>query len=151
MATHAQVHENLDVWSDTVRDGITYISAQPNVDRSRIAIMGHSLGGYLALRTASRDVRVKAVVEASGALDKTEINRMPPTLILHGAKDRTVPVEKAHRLDTVLQRLHTAHEMHIYPEEPHIYSRSAMLDVTQRIDRFLVSYYPVRRRDPLPR
>jgi carboxymethylenebutenolidase len=142
MVRPSGVHENLPVWISTVRDAVTYVAAQPNVDASRIGLMGHSLGGYLALGTAAQDSRVDIVIEASGALDRGGVKRMPPTLILHGAKDKTVPVAKAERLESLLQRLGTPYQKHIYPDEAHILSRAAMRDATQRIQRFLTKYFP---------
>lgn len=143
----SQVHENLDTWTATIRDGLDYISRQPAVDASRVATMGHSLGGYLALLIAARDPRVDAVIEASGALDASGIKRMPPTLILHGAMDTTVPVAKAERLEGLLKKLGTPYQKHIYPAEPHRFSRTAMGDMSRRIDRFLGQYFPARSRD----
>ncbi|HSH39661.1 MAG TPA: alpha/beta fold hydrolase, partial [Chthoniobacterales bacterium] len=142
----SQVHDNLPAWTQTVQDAVTYVAAQPNVDGSRVALMGHSLGGYLALGTAARDSRVDAVVEASGAVDARGIKRMPPTLILHGARDKTVPVGKAERLESLLKTLGTPYQKHIYPTEAHRLSRTAMRDASQRIDRFLAQYFPLNGR-----
>jgi len=142
MVRPSGVHENLPAWTRTVRDAVTYVAAQPNVDASRIGLMGHSLGGYLALGTAAQDSRVDIVIEASGALDRGGVKRLPPTLILHGAKDKTVPVAKAERLESLLQRLGVPYQKHIYPDEAHILSRAAMRDATQRIQRFLTKYFP---------
>ena len=142
MVRPSGVHENLPVWIGTVRDAVTYVAAQPNVDASRVGVMGHSLGGYLALGTAAQDSRVDVVIEASGALDRGGVKRLPPTLILHGAKDTTVPVAKAERLESLLQGLGTPYQKHIYPDEGHVLSRAAMRDATQRIQRFLTKYFP---------
>ncbi len=142
MIRPSAVHENLPAWTSTVRDAVSYVVAQPNVDASRIGLMGHSLGGYLALGAAAQDSRVDLVIEASGALDRGGIKRMPPTLILHGAKDKTVPVAKAERLESLFQRLGTPYQKHIYPDEAHVLSRAAMRDATQRIQRFLERYFP---------
>lgn len=141
-ALRSQVHPNLPVWTATVRDALTYVAAQPHVDGSRIALTGFSLGGYLSLSTAAQDRRVDAVIIVAGALEKTGIKRMPPTLILHGAQDRTVPVEKAERLEALLKRLGTPYQKHIYPGEEHDLSREAMRNATQRINRFLKTYFP---------
>lgn len=138
----SQVHENLPVWTETVRGAVTYVGQQANVDASRIALMGYSLGGYLSLLSAAQDSRIDAVVEVSGALDKAGIKRMPPTLILHGAKDETVPVSKAERLESLLKNAGTPYQKHIYPTEAHRFSRAAMRDATARIDRFLDKYFP---------
>ena len=108
--------------------------------------MGHSLGGYLGLAVAAQDSRIGAVVEASGALDRAGVKRLPPTLILHGAKDETVPVVKAERLEALLKKAGTPYQKHIYPSEAHILSRAAMRDATGRIDRFLRKYFPAENR-----
>ncbi|MBA2622961.1 MAG: alpha/beta fold hydrolase [Chthoniobacterales bacterium] len=146
MVRPSGVHDNLPAWTATVRDAVTYVAAQPNVDANRIALMGHSLGGYLGLAAAAQDGRIDAVVEASGALDKTGVTRMPPTLILHGAKDTTVPVAKAERLEALLLKTGAPYQKHIYPDEKHVLSREAMRDATQRIDRFLAKYFPADSR-----
>jgi hypothetical protein len=52
MVRPAMVHENLPIWTETVRSAVSYVAAQPNVDANRIAVMGHSLGGYLGLAVA---------------------------------------------------------------------------------------------------
>jgi dipeptidyl aminopeptidase/acylaminoacyl peptidase len=143
----SMVHRNLPVWTETVRDAVTYAGTQPNVDANRIALMGHSLGGYLSLSAAAQDRRIDAVVEASGALDKAGIRRMPPTLILHGAKDKTVPVRKAERLESLLKKSGTPYQKHIYPTEAHRFSPAAMRDATARIDRFLANYFPAASRN----
>ena len=142
----SQVHENLPVWTQTVQDCLSYVSAHPAVDARRIALVGYSLGGYLSLSTAARDSRVDAVVEVAGALDKDGVKRMPPTLILHGAKDQTVPVAKAERLEALLKRSGTPYQKHIYPNEAHRLSREAVQDATQRIQRFLGMYFPAQAR-----
>lgn len=141
----SQVHENLPVWTRTVQDCITYVSTRPKVDADRIGLFGYSLGGYLSLSTAATDRRVKVVVEASGALDAQGISRMPPTLILHGALDTTVPVEKAEKVESILKRAGAPYEKHIYPEEPHLFSPTAMKDITVRIGAFLRRYFPITR------
>lgn len=146
MVRPSQVHENLPVWTSTVQDCVTYVSANPNVDAKRIGLLGHSLGGYLSLSTAARDRRIKVVVEASGALDRPGVKHLPPTLILHGAKDKTVPVEKAGHVEAILKRVGAPYEKHIYPEEPHLFSRAAMRDISRRIDAFLHRYFPTQNK-----
>lgn len=48
------------------RRAIDVLSRTPQVDSSRIAVLGHSLGGSLALFTAVFDERLKAVVSSCG-------------------------------------------------------------------------------------
>lgn len=48
------------------RRAIDVLSRTPQVDSTRIAVLGHSLGGSLALFTAAFDERLKAVVSSCG-------------------------------------------------------------------------------------
>jgi acetyl esterase/lipase len=47
--------------------------------------------------------------------------RLPPTLILHGDADSTVPVGKARRLAAVLDERRVPHEMHLYAGADHVF------------------------------
>jgi carboxymethylenebutenolidase len=62
---------------------------------------------------------------------------MPPVLILHGARDRLVPVEHAHRLEKLLKARTVPHEVKIYPDQGHGFSGAAQLDAAGRILAFL--------------
>lgn len=53
------------IW-DLIR-GIDYLYTRPEVDRERIASMGHSLGGFVSSYAAALDERVKLVIPASSA------------------------------------------------------------------------------------
>jgi dienelactone hydrolase len=48
---------------------IDYLETRPDVDASRIAMQGISMGGWSAPRAASGEPRIKAVVVASGSLN----------------------------------------------------------------------------------
>jgi carboxymethylenebutenolidase len=138
-ANWASLREDAALWLETVRDAITHVSAKPDVDRGRIGIVGFSLGASLALATAGEDSRIKAVVDVFGPMpagaEKTA--RTPPVLILHGARDRVVPVENAHRLEALLKARGVAHEVKIYPDQGHGFQGTAQIDAAGRILAFL--------------
>jgi dienelactone hydrolase len=46
--------------------GVDLLAAHPRVDRRRIAVIGHSLGGHNALFVAAFDQRIRAVVTSCG-------------------------------------------------------------------------------------
>jgi len=64
--------DNLALPPDTerlVKAMIDYLETRPDVDASRIAIQGISMGGWSAPRAASGEHRLKAVIMASGSLN----------------------------------------------------------------------------------
>ena len=115
-----------------VTEALNYVEALTYVDGSKIGIYGLSLGGFQALSLASRDIRVAAVVDVIGAMPsqvaREPIYRMPPTLILHGDRDRTVPVARAKELAQILDTLGTPYEMKIYHGESHYFRVAARED-----------------------
>src|SRR5262249_6492855 len=46
------VAADFDAWTATVRDAVAYVRTLPNVDPGRVALVGFSLGGFLALTVA---------------------------------------------------------------------------------------------------
>ena len=64
-------------WEKPVGAVIDYACSRPEVDTSRLALLGISFGGYLAPRAAAFDHRVKACVANGGVFDFFE-NRIPP-------------------------------------------------------------------------
>ena len=95
---------------------IDCLAEHERYDRARLAIVGYSLGGYLAIATAARDKRVRAVVLAAAGdlplgtpferLIRTVADPLKavrklsgrPLLMTHGRYDRTVQPTDADRL-----------------------------------------------------
>jgi carboxymethylenebutenolidase len=124
-----------------VRDAIGYVSQQQGVDPSRIGLLGVSLGGGLALATAQQDSRVRAVVSYFGFVPEGfGSGRLAPTLVLHGATDRIVPVSNAYALQNLLRARRVAHEVQIYPGQGHGFTGAAEDDASQRTTAFFRRY-----------
>jgi carboxymethylenebutenolidase len=138
-ADWARLRDNAPLWLETVRDAVGHIAAQPGVDAARIAVVGFSLGASLAIAAAGEDARIKAVVDVFGPVPSGAENaaQTPPVLILHGARDRVVPVEHAHRLEALLKARGVPHEVTIYPDQGHGFFGSAQMDAASRILGFL--------------
>jgi carboxymethylenebutenolidase len=142
-ADKATIFRNFPAWMKTLWDAVGFVEKQPLVDPSRIALLGFSLGAYLALSNAAIDGRVKAVVEFFGGLPKEMklfMRRLCPVLILHGAEDTTVPVEEAYHLQSVLEKRAIPYEMQIYERAGHGFDNDVWRDAGPRSLRFLQKY-----------
>lgn len=137
------IFRNFPAWGKTVWDAISYLEKNPQVDASRIGVLGFSLGAYLALSVASVDARVKAVVEFFGGLPKEMrffMRRFCPTLILHGEADATVPVQEAYDLQELLVKKEIPCEIKIYPGVGHGFDSETWRDAGIRSLQFLQRY-----------
>ena len=137
------IFRNFTAWGKTVWDAVSHVAEHPQVDVNRIALLGFSLGAYLALSVASVDSRVKAVVEFFGGLPremKLFMRRLCPVLILHGEDDPTVPVAEAYDLETELRRREIPYEIQIYPGTGHGFTGETWRDARVRAVQFLKKY-----------
>ncbi|MDB5310010.1 MAG: dienelactone hydrolase [Gemmataceae bacterium] len=132
--------KNYPAWSDTVKDTVTFAAKHPRADGTRVGVMGLSLGGTLAIDTAARDKRVKVLVDYFGGFPDVvagQVKQLPPTLVLHGGKDKLVSVKDTEKLDKVLTDLKVPHETKIYPEQGHGFNGPDERDSVDRVVRFL--------------
>ncbi|WP_395748365.1 alpha/beta hydrolase family protein [Prosthecobacter sp.] len=128
------------IWQATVKDGIDFISQQPEVNPRAIGLYGYSLGAFLSVGAATTDARIVAAAELSGGLFqglKGHTRRFPPMLILHGSDDQRVRIKFAEELLLEARRMHARPAVHIYPGEGHSLSTSAAADATTRALIFL--------------
>ncbi|MBX9934391.1 MAG: dienelactone hydrolase family protein [Methylobacterium sp.] len=94
---YARIRQDFPRWTTTVRDAVNWLADQPDVDAQRLGIVGLSLGAALAFTAAAGEPRVRAIVDYFGPLPDElagQCPRLPPTLVLHGASDRIVPVSQ---------------------------------------------------------
>ena len=101
---------------DEARLALGYLGARPEVDASRLAVVGYSMGSFLGVLVAARERRVRAVVLAAGGdlPDGTPFERLVraaadplravrrldgrPLLMVHARRARTVTPAQAQRL-----------------------------------------------------
>ncbi len=137
-------------WQASLRAAVKYLQASPSVHGQPVALVGYSLGAFLAVSVAGSVPEVHAVVDYFGGGSarpdslEDEVRHFPPLLILHGDADTVVPIARAYRLrDAVL-----AHggivEMHVYPGAEHgfnapwaAYSEPVAKDSWRRTIEFL--------------
>jgi len=134
------IRQHFETWLFAIADAISFAEHHPKVDSSHIGLLGVSLGGYLSLSLASKDVRVSAVASLMAGMPQeiiAETRRMPPTLLLHGEDDRVVPVSEAYAVESLLKQLGTPHETKTYPGQGHSFRGMAQMDALARTLRFL--------------
>ena len=136
-AAFSSVGTHFPLWLAALRGVLDRAAGE---DR-RIGLVGVSLGAALAVALAARDARVAALVDHFGFLppglaDGPDL-RLPPTLILHGARDAIVPVANAHALAALLARRGVPHEVVVYPDQAHGFTGSARTDAALRTAAFL--------------
>jgi carboxymethylenebutenolidase len=134
-------------WLQTLRDAVSYVVAQPGVDRERIGLLGFSLGAYLSLALATQDRRIAAVAELFGGLPdhfSHDAAKLPPVLILHGDGDTVVPVSEAEKLEALLREHRVPYEIKIYSRQGHHFTGMVQLDAVRRVVQFFRQYLKKR-------
>jgi acetyl esterase/lipase len=137
-------------WPSQIEDAKTHIrwvranASSLGIDPKRIAIVGHSAGGHIALFTAGQtdaelaaciafypqtDVKNIAPALMPPGSDEAAINDAspithiqagyPPTMILHGLSDVTIPPENSQHLLQVLRDAKVPSELHTFAGVPH--------------------------------
>lgn len=127
-------------WVHVITDAVSYIRAQPAVRARQVSVMGQSLGAFVAVGVAAADPRIAAAVIISGGLEpflRDSVRRMPPTLILHGDRDDTVPLDEGIALDRFLRARHVPVQMHVYHDQDHDLNDADAIDALDRSRRFL--------------
>lgn len=137
--SYDEIHRRYRQWLATLKGVLDTAVADPAIDPRRVALVGVSLGGALALSLAARESGVRAVVSYFGfrPQDLDETRPRAPTLILHGKADRVVPVANADRIEALLRARGVPVEKRIYPGEGHGFSPAAQLDAASRTADFL--------------
>jgi acetyl esterase/lipase len=137
-------------WPSQIDDAKTHIrwvranASSLGIDPRRIAIVGYSAGGHIALYTASQadaelaacvafypQTDVKNIAQAlmppgsdeAAISDASPIAHIkagyPPTLIFHGLSDVTIPPENSQHLLQVLREAKVPSELHTFAGVPH--------------------------------
>ncbi len=139
----------------------------PALDRGRVAVAGGSFGGYLALRLLRHTDRFRCGVVQAAPFDlpsfvvssdaghyfKRELSEvdtesagwlaaLPPILLVHGARDRRVPISQAlhlwQLLNTGALAAERGHEFLYYPDEGHSIRRAGNLESWYRTVRWFL-------------
>ena len=137
------MHKNFGLWVATVREAVDWVAREERKRGNRartVGIYGYSLGGFLALVSASDNPQTGAVVaQAGGVWNKEErrIGHLPPVLLVHGRADARVPFDEyAGPMVKLLQRRRTLFETCFYVGEGHGFSAKAQARVREQTADF---------------
>ena len=136
--------EHFPAWLASVEDAVEHVARRPSVDPDRIALLGISLGGYLAMAAATVSRRLRAVIELSGGMppgwEERVTPAMPPVLVLHGEQDAVVPVAEARKLERLLKTAGVSHQAEIFPAETHWFGAAAQVRMLMTCAGFLARH-----------
>src|SRR5262245_55327276 len=135
---------NSVAWKQVIKVALVHVRKQQNVDGERVALVGMSLGGFLATTVASEpEQRVAAVVTMFGGIPpetaKT-LRQFPPALILTGDKDDVVPYRQSLVLGDLLRAKNALRVVpHVYPGVGHCFKDGwgAAVDAQKGVAAFL--------------
>src|SRR5882757_9417673 len=126
-------------WGQAVEDIVADLHAHPAARARKIALIGQGLGASVALLAGSHKLGVEAIAEWSGLLPNqffSQVQNLPPLLILHGEQDKQVPIVNARQLVRLCELKDFTCEAGMYPDEGHVFSTKATDSANQRILTF---------------
>jgi dienelactone hydrolase len=137
-ATQSNARQHLDEWRRAIAEVARFYAR-----RSRVGLLGYSLGGALAVGVAREAAGIDAVaVMAAGILDTPEPlspAHTPALLVLHGGQDAKVPPEHAEALARLGRHAGLLVESVIYPGEGHSFGSRAERDAFTRTAEFFAA------------
>jgi dienelactone hydrolase len=115
---------------DEAMAGLRLLRGRADVDPNRVALLGHSFGGSLALLMAARDTSIRAVVSFSGAAGSWEQAPELRVRLLAAVRQTSTPIFFNHAandystasgvtLAAEMERLGRPHQLRIYPSFGH--------------------------------
>jgi dienelactone hydrolase len=126
-------------WGQAVEDVVADLHARPAPRARKIALIGQGLGASVALLAGSHKLGVEAIAEWSGLLPNqffSQVQNLPPLLILHGEQDKLVPIVNARQLVRLCELKDFTCEAGMYPDEAHVFRIQATDSANQRILTF---------------
>ena len=85
----------INEWEKVVKPVVDFAVSQPEIDATRISLLGYSMGGYLCMRAAAFEHRIAAVLAVDGLYDMSNYETaMPEVYSLYTAGKRDAFNEK---------------------------------------------------------
>jgi predicted esterase len=122
-------------WAQVVQDIVADLRSRPPLRNKKIGLAGRAQGASVALIAGTQRLEVEAIVEWSGLLPNqffSQVQSMPPLLILHGELDRQVPIVNARQLVRLCQLRDFTCELELYAGEGHVFGPHVTDSANQR-------------------
>lgn len=138
-------------------------AADHGIDADRIAVGGGSAGGVIATSLVGLENTAAAAAETPALFALVNLwgspsaemrlcaidARFPPTIIIHGTADTTVPYELSEQLAASLEAAGVDRMLVPLPDAPHTPSKE-MPEIVERAAAFVHEHLPVAVREQLP-
>jgi carboxymethylenebutenolidase len=121
-----EVDTTFALWLGAVEAAVADSRDHPRVDPTRVALVGFSMGGFLAASAATRSEHVTCVTSVAGGLPRVlakRTDKMPPSLLLHSEGDEVVPLRESRLLRDLLAERRRACELVVYKGANHCFVR----------------------------
>lgn len=114
--------ERVNVDLDAV---FAWLQQQPNVDPSRIAIMGFCYGGRVSLNYSMHNNQLAATSTFYGGSPESDPKKLAalpgPLLGVFGSADQSIPLEDVEALEQGLEEAGIAHQVTVYEGQGHAF------------------------------
>lgn len=123
-----QLPMNRASWVSALYDTVIYTKTLSQVDASRVALCGFSLGGNLMIHVAQKYKAIAFVdffaptirdIDPDGIVKEAMARNLPPTLIHHGKNDEIVRIANSEQLDQWLRNAKILSKLITYEGQGH--------------------------------
>jgi dienelactone hydrolase len=122
----SQVASDRGFLLDRLRSTLEILSAQPEVDSSRIAAIGYCFGGLCVLDLARSGIDLRGVISFHGIFNPPAIPSVAPisakVLVLHGFEDPMATPQQAEELGRELTDRGADWQIHLYGGTQHAFT-----------------------------
>jgi carboxymethylenebutenolidase len=116
--------ENINADLDAV---FSWLRTQPNVDPSRIMVMGFCYGGGTSLLYSlhNPDIAATGIFYGNVGVETSELTKLSgPVLGIFGEEDTSIPLEEVRTFEVGLGQANIENQITIYPDKGHAFVKS---------------------------